>query len=420
MSGNNKTCAGLRVLLCAPYPPPFGGIASLMVSLCPGLQHYGAEDVVVVSFGAKDAVENIDGATVYRFTLRNYLWWILDPRNWAVLVGTLLIFRGSCFSLRDLLSIGMKAILTDHIANRHRCNVASFYQTDSSLHLLVCKRIWGASRGVALTVFGEIYDRPEFIKPRSGLFHQMIDKSDAVMSSSVHCANSFRQVGVNRSIEVIYVGVDLARFNDDGTLRKAYREQLNVDDNVPVLLFMGRFNVEMGLDSLISVIPELINRHGPLLKILLAGAKGPLCEAALKCQLRYPEQVVVTNDVPFGLLPTLYAAADIVLTPSVDQHACMGVTIKEAMAASRPVIGTNSGGIPEAIVHGETGLIVPLAENGDIDRDSYLAAILSLLADSQRLNTMGGKARSRAIELFSEETTVQRAGDVFMRCVPHA
>jgi glycosyltransferase involved in cell wall biosynthesis len=124
------------------------------------------------------------------------------------------------------------------------------------------------------------------------------------------------------------------------------------------------------------------------------------------------------NDVPFDLLPSLYAACDIVLTPSREQHACMGVTIKEAMAASRPVIGSDSGGIPEAIVPNETGLIVPLKADGDIDNETYVEAILSLVRDDQLCLEMGRRARVRAEKLFSEKTTINRVARVFMRSIP--
>ena len=74
---NRTTCAGLRVLLRAPYPPPYGGIASHIVSLIPGLKAHGAEDIAVLYFGTKNEIQNIKGAKIYRYALKTQMWRIL-------------------------------------------------------------------------------------------------------------------------------------------------------------------------------------------------------------------------------------------------------------------------------------------------------------------------------------------------------
>jgi starch synthase len=84
------------------------------------------------------------------------------------------------------------------------------------------------------------------------------------------------------------------------------------------------------------------------------------------------------------------------------------------------VIGSDSGGIPEAIIHEETGLIVPLNTEGDMDQERYVKAILSLVGDRQRCLTMGRSARLRAEELFSDGTTIKRMAEVFMSSMPSA
>jgi glycosyltransferase involved in cell wall biosynthesis len=239
----------------------------------------------------------------------------------------------------------------------------------------------------------------------------------AVLSSSAHCAKSFEPIGVQRAIEVVYVGVDLERFADDGTLRHAHRAKLGVGDDTVVVLFMGRFNSLMGLDAIIELIPQLTVASDKL-KIVLAGARGDLSPMAVACAEAHPDHVVVANDLPFAMLPALYAAADIVLAPSRDQHACMGVSIKEAMAASRAVIGSDSGGIPEAIDHGTTGLVVALNQDGSVDHQAFAAAILTLAGDREKRTEMGRRARQRAELLFSEQVTAARTMNVMRRCLP--
>jgi L-malate glycosyltransferase len=70
-------------------------------------------------------------------------------------------------------------------------------------------------------------------------------------------------------------------------------------------------------------------------------------------------------------------------------------SVVEAMAAARPVVATNVGGIPDALTHGETGLLVPPA-----DAASLAAAIEELLADPERRRSMGAAARDRAFARY--------------------
>jgi glycosyltransferase involved in cell wall biosynthesis len=312
-----------------------------------------------------------------------------------------------------------KTIVTNKVAMMHQCNVASFYQSNGSLELLPLSRLWGQSRGIVLTVFGEVYDSADFINPRLELFGRLLEAPAAVLASSEHCARSFKQLGIARQVRAVYYGVDLKRFEDDGTLRVRERAKLGVTEADHLLLFLGRFEAEMGLDQLINMAPVLMTR-APSVKLILAGAKGPLVESALHLQRAYPDRVMVMNDVSFALQPSLYAASDLVLAPSRDQRACMGLAIKEAMAASRPVVGGDSGGIPEAIAHEETGLLVPLDEHGKVDQARFVEAVVSLLGDRQKRVEMGRKARLRAEHLFSEETTVRRIADVFIGVMPSA
>ncbi len=413
----NKKCDGLRLLLRAPYPPPYGGIASLIVSLLPALRDYGAEDVVVLHYGKENGVKTVAGAKIYSFSLKSQIWRILLPHNWSTILTVLSTLKNSSQSFRGIVSDIIKAIIVNKIAVRHHSNVVSFYASNAAFELLSCRKKWGNSRGIILTIFGEVYENKESIMVRKPFFQSLLESPDAVLATSAHCGCSFQQIGINRAVDIIYVGVDLDRFIDDGSLRSQCRAQLGIAADSLVLLFMGRFHQDMGLDRLIASVPVLIKKS-PNIKILFAGAKGPVCDMAFACAKRHPEHVKIINDVPFSLQPSLYAAADIVLAPSRDQRACMGVSIKEAMAAARPVIATKSGGIAEAVIDGETGILVPLDSCGDVDNKVMELAIQLLLNDKQRCLDMGKKARARAIELFSEQVAVQRMSDVFIKCMP--
>jgi glycosyltransferase involved in cell wall biosynthesis len=92
--------------------------------------------------------------------------------------------------------------------------------------------------------------------------------------------------------------------------------------------------------------------------------------------------------------PEIVQAFDIVAVPSHAEP--LGLAALEAMAAGRPVVGTRVGGIPEMVVDGETGTLVPPR-----DPEALAAAIATLVVDSRRRARMSEAARRRATDHFS-------------------
>ncbi len=399
----------MRIMFVAPFPPPYGGVASFIVSMINGLPKFGISNIIIVSFGTKNSIEIFNEATVYRIKLTSKynLVKLLYIKNWGTIIKSIWVLKYGKLGFYGLLKEVLKTIILNEIAEKNNSNIISFNQSNLSICLIACNQLWKKKRGIALTVYGEVYDTSVFIKKRIKLMKQVINTPEIVMASSNHCAMSYKTIGINRDISVNYVGVNLDRMSDDGSKRLKYREELGIDETINLVVFVGRFNAEMGLDMLIEIIPTVLREFKDV-KFLLVGASGELTLSAEKLKSQFKNQVFVFNNVSFDLLPFVYAASDIVLAPSRSQHACMGVTIKEAMAMSRPVIGSSSGGIPEAIVNNETGLIVNLDETGNIDKKQFIKAILSLLNNKKKSNEMGARGRVRAVELFSEEASVKR------------
>jgi glycosyltransferase involved in cell wall biosynthesis len=103
-----------------------------------------------------------------------------------------------------------------------------------------------------------------------------------------------------------------------------------------------------------------------------------------------------------GLLPLL----EIFVLPSLYEG--FGIAILEAMAAGRPVVATAVGGIPEVVVHGETGLLVPPG-----DPVALADALHELLAHPERARELGARGRERAHEKFRIEAIVKQHEDLY-------
>jgi glycosyltransferase involved in cell wall biosynthesis len=107
-------------------------------------------------------------------------------------------------------------------------------------------------------------------------------------------------------------------------------------------------------------------------------------------------------------VPDLLHAADVFVLSSRQEG--FPITILEAMAAGKPVIATDVGGCSEAVVHGETGLIVP-PENPD----ALANAIIELLEDRDRSAAMGAAGRERVEREFTVDRMVEQHLEVYER-----
>lgn len=412
-----QDCRGLRVLLVGSYPPPFGGIATHLTALIPGLLERGAEDVAVITMGEAERTEIAQGATVYRVHLRQHLSELARPSSWPLLWKVFRALKGGGVDAAGMLREATKAVVVNRVARAHASEVVAFYHSDAHFELVPLTDHWRGRIGTVLTVFGEVYGNPGFMRRHRKIMEKVLAAPGAVWASSAHCARSFSTIGIDRRIEPIFIGVELDGGNA-AALRDEFRAANGMSPGDVLVLFMGRFIRDMGLDVLLDVIPELL-RAEPRLRFLLAGATGDLSGDARDLAAASEGRVTVLQNVPFATQASLYAAADVVVAPSFDQRACMGLSIKEGMAASRAVVATDSGGIPEAVVHGKTGFLVPLdPATRSAEKGRLSAYILELAVDDSLRERFGSAGRTRTEELFGVERTIDRVAGLFMQVRP--
>jgi glycosyltransferase involved in cell wall biosynthesis len=155
----------------------------------------------------------------------------------------------------------------------------------------------------------------------------------------------------------------------------------------------------MGLQVLLDGLPSLLERR-PATHVLIAGGSGELDAGAIAATSRWPGRVSVAVDVPERELARFYAAATLVVAPTIGARACGSLAAAEAMAAGKPVVASRVGGIPEYVEDGVTGVLVPPA-----DAPALVDAIVTLLEDRPRLAELGRRGRDRAADLFDVRRT---------------
>jgi glycosyltransferase involved in cell wall biosynthesis len=240
----------LRLLIVGTYPPPYGGIATHLVSLVPSLVEKGVSNIAIVSFKDEESIERKKELTVYNYNVRKQFWRLLLPNNWPLFFITIITLWKHKLGLKTLAVEAIKSILVNHISKLHKSNVSSFYQTNLHFEIVPLSRYWKKRIAIVLTIFGEYFDDPVFFKEHASLFNAIVEIPYHVASSSCHCANSLKVIGVNRKVEPIYYGVNIqGAFSD--SLRTEFRDNYKINSEHCLLLFMGRFSGEMGIDSIL-------------------------------------------------------------------------------------------------------------------------------------------------------------------------
>ena len=215
-----------------------------------------------------------------------------------------------------------------------------------------------------------------------------------------------RDLGVpSEKIELVRSGLDLSVFSS-ASRRDELRSEFGVTADQHLIVYMGRLRtvkgVEFGIRAFATALEQL-----PNIRMVLTG-EGDQRNflSSLVSKLGISEQVEflgVRNDVP-----ELLGAADSVLMPSLTEG--FPRTAIEAMAAGKPVIATNVGGTPEAIIDGETGILVPAR-----DSDALASAIVRLVGDSDLQARLGAAGRERAAQNYSVDKYVSRLDEMYRR-----
>ena len=227
--------------------------------------------------------------------------------------------------------------------------------------------------------------------------------------------------GMRQDVLDVYPAVDPARVHvvHNGIDPELYRpvvetdvlERHGVDPAVPYALFVGRITRQKGLPYLLRAAARL---PPEVQLVLVAGAPDtPEINAeveALIGELRNERHGVVwiAEMMPKTQVIALLSAATVFACPSVYEP--LGIVNLEAMACGLPVVATATGGIPEVVVHGATGWLVPIEPVIDgsgipVDADRFVsdlaAALNEALSDPVRARAYGQAGRERAVESFS-------------------
>jgi phosphatidylinositol alpha-1,6-mannosyltransferase len=217
--------------------------------------------------------------------------------------------------------------------------------------------------------------------------------------------------GPRAALEHLAPGVDTDRFEPNSVARAEMRARYRLGER-PVVLCLSRLVPRKGQDMLIRALPAVRERVDGAALVIVGG--GPYRDALhrLADQFGVAEHVVFTDGVPSDELPAHHAMADVFAMPCRTRGAGLdveglGIVYLEASATGVPVVAGRSGGAPETVVDGETGLVVDGWDVGAI-----AAAVGDVLADPDRAVRMGAAGRRWAVDNWQWRFKAQRLGEL--------
>ena len=250
---------------------------------------------------------------------------------------------------------------------------------------------------VVVTAHGaDVRELPARSEALHGVVREAIEGADQFITVSQALRELAEAIGKpGRPTRIVPNGADTDRFSPRDAL--AARRKLGLPELGPLVVYVGQLKRVKGVDVLVEAMGVLARREqAPRLAIVGAGPMRAALAARI-AELGLSGRVTWAGQVPHDEVAWWLAAADVAVLPSRSEG--LPTAACEAMACQRAVVATRVGGTPEAVIDGETGLLVPS------ERPELLAdALAALITDPNRAAQMGIAGRARVLERFTWAT----------------
>ena len=387
------------VLITPIFPPGGGGAAVVHYQLCKQL---GSEACAVVLSADGEEAARFDRAQTFPVVRLPFLAGRraqIGPRwlraSWNI-VGKRLLPR-----------IPLAFLLMRHL-RRLRPDVVCIGGLDSLYWILPLVRRISQSK-VVFYIHGEEVPPGNDMGPISKrLYHRSIaamKKADAVVTVSAWTARRVRELGIPQErVKVIYNGVDHSRFFP-GPADEAIKVRHQLAGKRTILT-VARLDPRKGHETVLRAIPAVLREFPNAVYVIVGDGPQRTTLERLVRSLGIDEHVVFARGVSDAEIPAYYRTCELFVQPNRrmpdGDDEGFGLVFLEAGACRRPVIGGRSGGVPEAVVDGETGILV----NGDSVQETA-DAILRLLSNPELSSRMATAGWLRSRRFDWRETAAQ-------------
>ena len=279
---------------------------------------------------------------------------------------------------------------------------------------------------LSVVKYQTVLDRPAIAATRLAIEHQILEQADCIVATSPQEQDVLRKlVSEQGHVEVIPCGTDIDNFH---TIPRAEaRATLGFDANDAIVLYVGRFDVRKGVETLVRACAQLkegivskgtgsIAAKPANLRLVIVGGSNPNGADGMERErieqlvqsMGLAEQTVFAGQIGHTQLPLYYTAADVCVIPS--HYEPFGLVAIEAMACGTPVVASDVGGLKFTVVPDETGLLVPPQNT-----EAFAQAIERVLSDKLWARKLSRQAPIRVQQNFSWSGVAVRLSDLYRR-----
>ncbi len=211
-------------------------------------------------------------------------------------------------------------------------------------------------------------------------------------------------------VDVIYNGITPLPAVPDFD-RVAWRLQFAPPDT-KIIYYVGRLSHEKGIFVLLNALPRILETMGGKVRCIIVGS-GSAQEALLKQQashLGIKDKLIFTGFMPDQDLPKLQAVADCAVFPSLYEP--FGIVALESFAAGVPVVVSDTGGLPEVVEDGVTGIVTRVN-----NAHALAEGILRVLQDEELARTLVIQARAVLETKFNWAKLAQQTIETYLNCL---
>ncbi len=240
-----------------------------------------------------------------------------------------------------------------------------------------------------------------------GLEKILAKKTHAIITVS-RALQSYERKMLNipeNKIKVIYNGIDLPKLQEK---QLDIRKEWGISSNDILVGTVARLIPSKGIDFLIRAVPKVLEKHSNV-KFMIVGdgpEDGKLKKLAK--EINCENYIIFTGYIEYVWY--CYRAFDIFVLPSLSEG--LGIAVLEAMVSGKPVIASNTGGIPEIIEHGVNGYLVEPGDSWQIAE-----AILKLLSSPEERKRYGEAGYQTVVEKFDNNIMVDKTFDIIVESI---
>ena len=376
------------------FPPIIGGVETHLTIILPQLVKFGHRVSLLTGTteGAKTRYK-YEGVDIYRIPIMDLNW----------------LYKRGLEGIKD----EVYSVFTSFL-NKSKADVIHVHNMHyfSKVHAEVIHDL-AKKRGIPLILTAHnVWDDLIFLE----LTHK-IDWTH-IIAVSHFIKKEIMGIGVDdRKITVIHHGIDQKKFNPKTNTTKILKKYPQLK-NKKVIFHPARIGLAKGCDISIKAI-NLVKQKYPDVILVLAGSKNIIDWGATQQKdIAYLvslikhfklEKSTLIDVYSLEEMKELYAVSDVCVYPS-SSFEPFGLTMLESMATARPIIITNTGGMPEVVKDGINGFVIPLREF-----ELLAAKIITLLGDKKLRNRLGYTGRQMVESQYTKERVAKDILSVYKR-----